>query len=362
MIALGRIATAMGLTVLAVAPARAQWRVVILDPGGVNASQVLANTATTQVGRVLLSNGLYRPVRWNSTAQSFTDLLPAGWFSGQVNGIEGQYLVGTMSSQTFMSTHAILWLAGGEAFVDLHPGSGYAVSYGYDVAGDQQAGVAQFAQTGMYHAALWRGSAASFVDMHPASCGWSEVFATDGVRQGGWAQFPALGQIHAVLWAGSAASFVGMTPAGSRQSVIEGMAPGVQVGWGLFNSDNKEHAVVWHGTPQSAVRADPPGSRSARLFDTNGAIHAGYVNFTGWGEACIWTGDSPMDCKNLHPALGPGWFSSAAFSIAVKDGRVYVGGSAAQPGGNAKAVLWIGRLPERINPKPKPIPSKAPPG
>jgi hypothetical protein len=165
------------------------------------------------------------------------------------------------------------------------------------------------------------------------------AFATDGVRQGGWAAInPPVGEIHAALWHGTATTFRDMNPGGARQSVIRGMADGVQVGEALFGTQH--HAVVWHGTPASFIDVHPAGAQNSFLYDTTGTIHAGSAMYNGNAQAGIWIGDDPDSFLSLHQYLGPGWWASAAYTLTVHEGRLYVGGAAACSS-SSEAVLWI---------------------
>ena len=342
----GRTALVLGLTLVLGVAAHAQWQVVYLHPEGPRSSVVVAAAGTQQGGRIEVLDGYvyqYHPVIWNCSSQHYTNLLADGWRSGVVYGMDGPWQVGYVSPYSEFTSHAVLWHGSAETGIFLTPGEPYAGAVAYDVAADQQVGYAGHSGEGEHHAALWHGSAESFVDLHPPEARWSRALATDGLRQGGWASFPAAGELHAVLWVGSAESFFDMNPEGARESRIVGMADGVQVGWGLFGT--VEHAVLWRGSPESFVDMHPSQGYTSRLYDTTGTIHAGYVNYTGWAEAGIWTGENPESFENLHVYLSADYFASAAYAVSPHKGRLYVAGSASHTSGQPHAVLWMRASP-----------------
>ncbi|HUU95873.1 MAG TPA: hypothetical protein VM487_09035 [Phycisphaerae bacterium] len=338
----GRTALVLGLTLILSADACAQWQVVYLHPEGARSSNVVAAAGTQQGGRIEVLGDYvyhYHPVIWNASGQDYVDLLPDGWRSGVVYGMDGPWQVGYLSPYSEYTSHGVLWHGSAETAVLLTP-PGFLYSVACDVKADQQVG---YVGPSGPLAALWHGSAESFVDLHPPKARWSEALATDGVRQAGRASFPVPGEIHAVLWEGSAESFIDMNPEGARESRIVGMADGVQVGWGLFGT--VEHAVLWRGSPESFVDMHPSQGYTSRLYDTTGTIHAGYVNYTGWAEAGIWTGENPESFENLHVYLSADYFASAAYAVSPHKGRLYVAGSASHTSGQPHAVLWMRASP-----------------
>lgn len=350
---------AVASLVLGTFPAFAQWRGESLNPEGITESQAYAASERRQGGYILVfGEFIYyaHPVVWNTRRNDYVDLLPQGWGSGKVGGLEDSQQAGYLA--TGLISHAILWTGAADDYADLHPGGDYKGSEILGIHSRSQVGTAYYYPTGKSHAALWTGTPESFVDLHPTWARHSTAFATDGRYQGGSVDTTEEGGgLHAALWNGSAESFVDMNPEGCLESAILGMGVAkdgthVQVGRARFS--NGEFPALWRGLPESYVNLTPPGARGGRLQATTGDLHCGYANFTGNAEAGVWFGDDPASYVNLEPVLGPGWSRSNAKGISVHKGRVYVTGAARSPEGRAEAVLWTARLRKVIGPAGRP--------
>lgn len=318
------------------------WEVVLLQPEGANASQVLGADGRVQGGWLSLPSETAHPVIWNGTGSEYVDLLPAIGFAGKVEGVDGEYQVGWVNTST-IGIRGLLWNGSAQSFVDLTPPSPYGNANLLAVRGGQQVGMLGRSGVGMV-AGLWQGTTQSFVDLQPDLAVWgdSAAVATDGLRQAGGVIHRATGYPHAALWHGTAASFVDLHPSDGLSSGISGMAGDVQVGRVRFGP--YEQAALWRGTAESVTYLHPTGATLSELYCTTGRVHGGLVYF-GAAHAAVWTSDDSNSYQDLHTYLGTGWSTSLIQAISEENGRVYASGFARR-GPREEAVLWIGR---RIN-------------
>ncbi len=316
-----------------------QWTAVPLHPGGASFSHANAVSGSLQGGTVKFSGDNVRPVLWNGSADSWSDLTPSWALGGVLNGMDASAQVGQLAPAANVY-HAAMWRGTPESAVDLNP-DGYRASEAFAVSEGMQAGMATHTQSGQLHAALWRGTAESFIDLNPVGSNQSRAFATDGTLQGGWATLPGGGQTEAVIWSGSAESVVNLAPQGATDSSVNAMAPGVQVGNFRYPFQNRR-AALWRGSADSLVDLSPPGSIASELYGTDGSMHVGAAAF-GFDHAGIWLSDDPASFVDLHTLLPPQYYLSWATDVFVDGGTIYVTGTATD--GPESAWLWVGTIP-----------------
>jgi hypothetical protein len=324
------------------------WQVIYLEPPGVDSSTADAAFGAWQGGTVG-TNGAH-PAIWHASAGSFVDLLPGGWKSGHVYGMDGPWQVGVMSDG--YSGHPVIWSGTPQGIVDLTPGGRYPWGCAWAAANGQQVGFVWSSHDAQNHAALWRGSAASFVDLNPAGARQSDAACADGTTQGGGVNYPQQ-DWRACIWHGSAASFVDLHPSGASRSGIAGLAGGAQVGSahiGMY-----DHAAVWHGSAATFIDLHPPGAVDSYLNATTGAFHVGKARFSlsEHEHAALWVGNHPGRTVDLNRYLvSPYTYGSEARAVSVQGNCLYVAG-VASTGDALHAVVWTAPLsvPPRRHPQ-----------
>jgi hypothetical protein len=313
--------------------ANAQWTVTRLHPEGASNSAASGIFASGQAGETTIA-GVRRAVVWNSTAQTWRDLSPAGAFDSRAAGAKGDQQVGYVQ-RTGETQHAAMWNGSAASWIDLHPAAA-SQSYAFATDGTQQVGFANV--EGAVHACVWSGGAESWVDLNPPGIPRSIVQGVAGGFQ--------IGSVYvgnrnrASLWNGSAASRIELHPAGSDDSAAVAGFGTQQVGYAQFDGLNY-HAGLWHGTAESWVDLHPPGvgERSFSIA-TCGAWQAGYVQINGVPHSSVWNGTAGS-WEDLSRFLSPSFRSSSATDVASDGVLIWVVGSGLNTvPRQTEALLW----------------------
>lgn len=314
--------------------AYADWTVVDLNPPGSAGSFIWGGGATEQVGGATI-NGSSGAAVWYGTSASAKSLHPAGAvYSRGWAGGDGQQ-VGWVE-QVQNARRASLWTGTADSYVDLHPNSAIN-SQAHGARGGQQVGYATY--NSYFEAVLWRGSAASMVSLHPTGARDSVAKATDGHQQVGDVSFDSVTD-RAALWTGTASSFVNLHPSSAGESSLNCVSNGMQGGWARYQGQYV--ASIWSGTAASWVNLRPAGHAGMSIvYGVGDGFQAGFASptFGGGERAAFWAG-SAASYVDLHAYLSPTFWSSAARSVWIQNGHVYVAGYASGPSGS-RATMWI---------------------
>ncbi|HTQ08457.1 MAG TPA: dockerin type I domain-containing protein [Fimbriimonadaceae bacterium] len=301
------------LTMLGVAAglsASAQYRAVLVLPSGYASCSLSGIDGGALVGSANLTpQGASHALFWS--LPSPVDLTPPGFNTSYAVGISGGSEVGYGTTPS-TANRALLWTGDAAGFVDLHP-AGFFMSQANAVSGASQVGVAYVSGTLKPHAILWHGSAAGFVDLNPPGFVSSTAYGVDGDTQVGSASFDGAFS-DAVLWQGTAASAVDLDD-GTHNSVAEGVWGDTQVGV------SRTHAVLWHGTADSKVDLNQPAIMPfSYAFAIRGNTEVGEFTDLTIRHAAVWQGTAASG-MDLHPFI-------AAAGITDPDGNPLVNSAA----------------------------------
>lgn len=324
--------TALGL---AFGAAQAQYKARLINPIGATSSRAWAAYNGRQFG----SAGSYPPrmaCLWSGTSQSALPMTPTGWSVSFGFGIGGNQQVGAANSVgTGYAYHALMWLGSADNFVDLHPAN-YSTSAAYGSDGFQQTGQATTFDS-IIHAVAWNGSAASVVDLHPAGYDESHSYNVWAGRQAGYAVTG--GASHAMVWSSSAASAVDLNGALSF-SQAQALDATRQAGFGAGAlTGGATHALAWYGSASSVVDLNPAGYSESYAYGAGKGVIVGYGrNASLKVHALVWRGPNlaPLD---LHPLLPAGYSASYAYGVDPITGDVV--GEAINSLGRYVAFIWI---------------------
>jgi hypothetical protein len=232
---------------------------------------------------------------------------------------------------------AILWNGSANSTIDLTPdGAVTAVAYG--VAGEQQAGFAQFGTR--LEAGVWNGSASTWSSLNPVPLTDSIANATDGQQQAGMAAG------HASVWSGSATSWADLNPLGAAYSTAYGVSGGQQVGYVTF-ADHVERAALWTGSAQSWVNLHPSDAQASRALAVHGGQQVGYIVIVSanWlSHATLWNG-SAASRIDLNAFLPQEFDSASAEGIWHDQSNTYIVGEGHNfTTGQTEALMWVSPL------------------
>ncbi|MFO0832015.1 MAG: hypothetical protein U0637_09245 [Phycisphaerales bacterium] len=227
-------------------------------PGTAIHSVVYAMDATTQGGTFLGDGGggtfsAGRPCMWSGTSESFVDLTPAGFSTGEVHGVGGGQQVGA-TFDSFLGT-ACMWFGSAESFVNLQPPEGI-FSAATCTDGMYQYGVMGLLDPapGLYPC-RWNGSAESLVVLDMPVDHWGEVHATHGGVQAGYiTDTDGISHARACIWEQVPGTYLDIhqyVPAPYSESNALGIwrheSSGTiyVVGYGLNSVTNQTEALMW---------------------------------------------------------------------------------------------------------------------
>ena len=319
--------------------ALAGWTVTYLNPTGSTASAAYGGSGSQQVGYIFSDH--HRASLWSGTAGSCVDLHPSGYGYSRAYASSGGQQVGYATASGNIA-HAGLWSGTAESWVDLCPTN--RASHALGVSGTKQAGWTSSTLGTDIHAALWSGTAASWVDLNPSWASSSKALAISGSQEVGYANGSTTAYTnHAGLWTGTASSWVDLNPAGSSASMAYGVSGGKQVGYIMVGSILR--ATLWSGTVMNYTSLNPAGWANSVAFGISGPWQVGLVRNSSDGSdnhACLWKSSSSA-WENLHTYLGSDYSYSAAQSIGVVDGELWVSGWAYNSTNRmSEAILWHG--------------------
>lgn len=292
-------------------------------------------------------NGNNRAGMWVGTADSWSDLTPAGAFSSEAYAANGGQIVGSAGING--ASHGGYWTTNAASWVDLTPpgttdtrGAGVYVNAADGLAQGQQVGYAYEPADGKNHALLWKGTAASVVDVSPLGAN-SGLMGTNGVYQVGFTT--AGNTYHTGFWNGTASSWVDVNPAGATESFPSAMddnTPYESVGYATFNgavhagywvSANSTNAGTW-------VDLNPSGASESKAINADANRQVGYGMMGGVAHAGMWNGTATswIDLSQYLPAAYSG-YSSHATAIRHDANGIYILGDASTANGTT-AVTW----------------------
>jgi hypothetical protein len=229
---------------------------VVLNPAGFGTATASATDGVTQVGSGRGPNTGRGPhaLAWLGTAASAVDLHPDGHLQSAATGVDGSWVCGA-AFDDFGGREAGYWTAlDPQAWVSLHPTEGFDVSTAQAVGGTSIGGWGRGAATGgATHALLWLAGGETLLDLHPAGFVDSYVYAVRGGVQAGSATFFGGGE-RAVVWAGTAESAIDLhdlTPGGPW---AESRVTSIDTDGSLYGYvSNGGNAVAVRWTPAAAV-------------------------------------------------------------------------------------------------------------
>ena len=181
-----------------------------LNPDPTYGSLGHATLGGVQAGSVAAPRGTgARAAAWSGTPQSWVDLHPAHIESVTASvayTLGGGKFGGTYfveSDEIFSLGRACMWTGpDAQSWVDLQP-IGYETGEILGMSGNQQVGATYDSFLGM--AAMWSGTAESFVDLNPPGAFASSATCTDGTHQYGVAAvFEPVPMIAPARWSGTA--------------------------------------------------------------------------------------------------------------------------------------------------------------
>jgi hypothetical protein len=230
-----------------------------LNPAGAMQSAAYGCSPGDQVGYAAFpTTGLQEAGLWRGSAASWVDLHPPAVARNSIaNATDGVHEVGTIQLIGTGAQHAAMWSGSAASFLDMNPPNA-GESELFSISGNQQAGLAFYANIANRHATIWSGTPQSAIDLHPAQAGtgFSELYATDGVFQVGDASIG--GGPHAGIWQGTSASFVDLhafLPPGYGISVatsVDEYQGRTWVGGYATNSLGSREAFLWVSVPAPA--------------------------------------------------------------------------------------------------------------
>jgi hypothetical protein len=235
--------------------------VVILNPPGFGYATASRTDGVTQVGSGRGPGTGRGPhaLAWTGTAESVVDLHPEGQTNSFASDVDGPWIVGAGTTD-FGANYAGYWTArNAESWVLLHPAEGFDSTTAVAISGTNIGGRGSGPATGdATHALLWLDGGAAMVDLHPAGYDSSNIFAMRGGVQGG-SVLLSTGNEHAVAWNGSAESMIDLhdlIPGGlwvnSRVTAID--TDGALYGYAFNGNDGV--AVKWTPAPVVCGPAD----------------------------------------------------------------------------------------------------------
>ncbi len=316
------------------------WNLVVLHPGGAEASEIWGGSGQVQVGKTRIA-GTDRAALWRGSIASWQDSHPVGSTRSRLWATDGTQVVGESSSPDrsalFFSTSAA-------------SGTTFQRGAMFGAAGNQQVGQLISGSFPYYSflAALWTGTSESIVILAPSVSGISRSMArgTDGVQQVGSIEvilnsWTGQSVQYASLWSGTASSWVQLSPTNSEAVAVYN---GVQVGWESAEWTSPRRACLWRGSPGSWQSMHPSAASSSVLTGVLDDHQVGAAQFSGRWKAGIWSG-SPESCVDLDTLLPPGFTGSQATSVWRDGDRLCVGGIALRENGwpyldNNQAVMW----------------------
>lgn len=325
---------------------RWSYRILLPSTNGMNDEcEVRASDGTLRGGLSKSYSSPQRPVIWSVGAQPTIDLLPGGFLSGQVNGVDGSTQVGWAYQKVGQNyyLYAAMWLGSAQSYVNLAPSASvYNGSEAYGIRGSLIVGMANHWNTGYAHPCMWTGPSHTFTDLFVASrMQFGYAYATDGTLVGGSVIYKNTSTYHATIWNGTAASALDLNPAGYTTSEIVGMIPGIQMGY-VKRAGFGEEAALWRGTTESLHIIAPEGVISSKLYDSDGTRFVGFVRSTGWASAAIWWGEDAATIEDIG-ALVKGAESTWAVDISSEpNGDIVVAGNAifSTPVQITRGVVW----------------------
>lgn len=231
------------------------------------------------------------------------DLHPAGASESRAHAAHRSRVVG---EATFSgSTNAMVWrvINSVEGLRNLNPGAATqsaALDTRRTLDGQRTVGWAEIG--GATHASLWRAKADTWIDLNPLAATASTALAHHDGEQAGWAEIR--GQTHASMWTGSAASWIDLNPLGATSSMALGVQNGRQIGWAEFGGVMQ--AGTWLGAAASWSALNAAGSDASAANDGNGrGSIVGWAEFNGDRHAARWSPSGAF--MDLHAML-PGNF------------------------------------------------------
>lgn len=223
-------------------------------------------------------------------------------------GISQGWQAGEAIEQSSAATYkrAVLWRGTQDAPIVLHSGDAYSNS----------------SVQGIYGAAA---------NSPGYQVGYQEVY--DGA---------AYWNSHATLWSGAANTAIDLNPSGAKDSVAYKGYGSQQVGYANINSSDQ--AILWNGAAANYVNLNPVGADTSYAKSVYGKYQVGYFHRTGEESyatrACLWEG-SAKNYVDLHELLPAEYIFSQADDIEVRNGHIYVVGSAYNyQTGREEAIEW----------------------
>jgi len=232
---------------------------------------------------------LGRPCIWtDATPESWVDLLPPGYTTGEVLGVHGDIQVGA-TYEEFLGK-AAMWSGSAASFVDLNPPEAFASSATCTDGTHQYGVVAAFTPVPGIYAARWSGTAESWEDMGSPEGWFGGISATHGGWHSGSIQSPDGVEERAAVWTGGPGSYQDLhsaLPPGYLTSIAQGIWRHLEsgttyvVGSAVSEATNQPHAMMWVTGPgvNLITSAEAPPSCSAAPGDamvfTSRIINAG---------------------------------------------------------------------------------------
>jgi hypothetical protein len=256
---------------------------VDLHPGAEVAihSSLAAMDGTTQGGSFFdpssagATFALSRPCLWHGTPESFVDLTPLGYLTGEVRGVGGGQQVGA-TFDSFLGA-AALWSGTPESFVNLQPEEAFASAAGCTDGVNQYGAILVVVPDVALVPVRWSGTAESWVSMGVPAGLSGEVHATHGGYQVGRTTAPdGSSDSRACIWTagpGSYADLHAFVPAEYSQSDALGiwrhMDSGTTyvVGYGVNATTTRNEALMWVNGPGVNLITSPaaPADDSASV-------------------------------------------------------------------------------------------------
>ncbi len=254
---------------------------VNLQVPGWDFSTAIDTDGTMHVGTIwrtdAVGNHVYQAGYWSGPEMGFRSLHPEVAVNSGANAVSDGHVFGWVHVQPGLVSHATMWGASSDTFVDLHP-AGAARSSVYGARDGQQVGMADL---GGIHAGLWSLSTWSFVDLNPPGATASEAFACKMGLQAGSAT--VAGQTRAVIWAGSGDVCVDLhswLPSEFISSVARAMeilpdGSVTVVGYGSRVNPARTEALMWRSLRCAADFNGDGAANSQDFFDYLNAFFAG---------------------------------------------------------------------------------------
>ncbi len=309
----------------------------------------IASTRVSAQSNFYTSNLLYKVISPGGNTHTVSSDPQAVAVGGQV---VGWYSNGTISND------AAVWSPPSGTFTDIHPGTGYTISFAEDTNGTVQVGSARVApgSNGFNddRAMMWTGTAATATNLHPTLLAGFRYSTADGVspsglQQVGWAYRNVQNDFHALVWASTPESALDLNPTNLAGTWVESYALATngtqQVGYGEHDFGDY-HALMWSGAANTAVDLHPTNitgyiESQANGISSTGSHQVGYGDGTatsGNSHALLWSG-SANSAVDLHPTLLTGF--SESFAMACND-TIQAGFGKFTASNSNHAMAWIG--------------------